>query len=241
MVTPNVIVSPDKFKLVFGVNEDCTLELTNVGYDAIIYRLQTVAPDHYVVKHAKGVVRGNSATKIIITLNQRRIQEYDKSMTAAKIFKDDFLLECALLGENDVIEPRYANVSQLIKDKKTENPGSVLRKILRSQIFLDTSAAATTTPDPINSAAVESNQAVRTPVSHPQDTPASASSPVRRKADTKNDENPPLAPKEAQKKKPGVVETALATKARPKAGSRLNTLLILGSLIVAVVVWMLME
>ncbi|CCW66702.1 unnamed protein product [Phytomonas sp. Hart1] len=241
MVTPNVIVSPGKFKLVLGVNEDCTLVVTNVGYDAIIYRLQTVAPDHYVVKHAKGVVRGNSTIKIIVTLNQRSIQQYDKNTAAAKIIKDDFLLEYALLGENDVIESKYANVSQLIKDKKTEDPSSVLRKILHSHIFLDTSADATMTSDPTNSAVEEDNQDVRALATHPHITPSDTSSPVGRKADTAISEKELWNQKEVTKKSMGSMEASSASKTGPGVGPRFNTLLILGVLMIGVLIWMLME
>ncbi|EPY27019.1 hypothetical protein STCU_05962 [Strigomonas culicis] len=148
MSTPNLIVNPEKFELVAGVSEDYTIELTNVGYDAIIFRLLTTSPDRYIVRHTKGVIRGNSSMKVMVSINKQYVQDHQHDDT--KIVKDDFRVESALLEESDIVEPRFANVPQLIKEKKNAHPENIVKKMIRCHLRLD--AAATGTSPSVGSA-----------------------------------------------------------------------------------------
>lgn len=132
MHPPNVIVTPERFQLAVGVNEDCVIEITNVGFEAILFRLLTTSPNRYIVKHTKGVVQGNSTVKVVVTLNPANIVEE----TGSKL-KDDFRIEYAVLGKSDVVEPRLTNVAQLINAKKAEDKDAVLKKMLRCHVILE--------------------------------------------------------------------------------------------------------
>ncbi|TPP42830.1 MSP (Major sperm protein) domain family protein [Leishmania donovani] len=118
---PNIIVNPEKFELVLHANEDCTFELTNVGYEAIIYRVRTTAPLRYYLKHSKGVVKGNSSAKITIFLNQKTFAE--GLPVGVRYTKDTFRW-------NDVIEAHGANLANLIQKKKDANASSVVQKYI---------------------------------------------------------------------------------------------------------------
>ncbi|KAG5485541.1 hypothetical protein LSCM1_07628 [Leishmania martiniquensis] len=133
---PNIIVNPEKFELVLHAHEDCTFELTNVGYEAIIYRVRTTAPLRYYLKHSKGVVKGNSSAKITIFLNQKTFAE--GLPVGARYTKDTFRVECALLGEQDVVEAHGANLASLIQKKKDANAASVVQKYISCRVLLDT-------------------------------------------------------------------------------------------------------
>lgn len=142
---PNIILTPEKFQLVPGANEDCTLELTNVGYDPVMYRLLSTAPLRYVVRHTRGVVRGNSSAKISIMLNRKEKLCSDEQESAGLAYlKDDFRLEYATLGDKDVVDSRCHNVPQLIKSRKEANPTAVFKKMIRCHVLLNASAAAAT-------------------------------------------------------------------------------------------------
>ncbi|CAG9569722.1 conserved hypothetical protein [Leishmania major strain Friedlin] len=132
---PNIIVNPEKFELVLHANEDCTFELTNVGYEAIIYRVRTTAPLRYYLKHSKGVVKGNSSAKITIFLNQKTFAE--GLPVGARYTKDTFRVECAVLEEQDVIEAHGANLASLIQKKKDANASSVVQKYILCRVLLD--------------------------------------------------------------------------------------------------------
>ncbi|CBZ24262.1 conserved hypothetical protein [Leishmania mexicana MHOM/GT/2001/U1103] len=132
---PNIIVNPEKFELVLHANEDCTFELTNVGYEAIIYRVRTTAPLRYYLKHSKGVVKGNSSAKITIFLNQKTFAE--GLPVGVRYTKDTFRVECAVLGEQDVIEAHGANLANLIQKKKDANASSVVQKYISCRVLLD--------------------------------------------------------------------------------------------------------
>ncbi|GET86365.1 hypothetical protein, conserved [Leishmania tarentolae] len=132
---PNIIVNPEKFELVLHVNEDCTFELTNVGYEAIIYRVRTTAPLRYYLKHSKGVVKGNSSAKITIFLNHKTFAE--GLPVGVHYTKDTFRVECAVLGEQDVIEAHGANLASLIQKKKDANASLVVQKYILCRVLLD--------------------------------------------------------------------------------------------------------
>lgn len=134
---PNIVIAPEKFQLVVGVTEDCTIELTNVGYETVMYRMLTTARNRYFVKHTKGLIRANSTSQVVISLNRNHL--LDDTAPDVKILKDDFRVECAYVGENDVLEPNLQNVPQLLKDRKAADPQSILRKMLRCHVLLDAS------------------------------------------------------------------------------------------------------
>lgn len=151
MSAPSITVTPEKFQLVLGVNDDITISLTNVGFEAVIYRLLTTAPERYIVKHTKGVIKGNSTATISITLNPKHVTpavEQQQAAGGGKVIKDDFRLEYAVQGADDVIEPRANNVPQLIKDKKAANPSLVLKKMLRCHVLLDAADATSSVTNP---------------------------------------------------------------------------------------------
>ncbi|KAK7198729.1 MSP (Major sperm protein) domain containing protein [Novymonas esmeraldas] len=132
---PNIIVNPEKFELVLNANEDCTFELTNVGYEAVIYRVRTTAPLRYYLKHSKGVVKGNSSAKITIFLNHKTFA--DGLPAGARYTKDTFRVECAVLGEQDVVEAHGANLANLIQKKKDINAASVVQKYISCRVLMD--------------------------------------------------------------------------------------------------------
>ncbi|KAG5510642.1 hypothetical protein JKF63_06940 [Porcisia hertigi] len=136
---PNVIINPERFELVLHTNEDCTFELTNVGYEAIIYRVRTTAPLRYYLKHSKGVIRGNSSAKITILLNRKTFAE--GLPVGARYAKDTFRVECALLGEQDVVEAHGANLADLIQKKKEADAASVVQKYISCRMLLDSGSS----------------------------------------------------------------------------------------------------
>lgn len=132
---PNVIVNPEKFELALHANEDCTFELTNVGYEAIIYRVRTTAPQRYYLKHSKGVVKGNSSAKVTIFLNRKHFAE--GAQPGQRFTKDTFRVECAVLGEQDVVEAHGANLANLIQKKKDANAAAVVQKYIYCRVLLE--------------------------------------------------------------------------------------------------------
>lgn len=137
---PNIIVNPERFELAIHANEDCTFELTNVGYEAVIYRVRTTAPLRYYLKHSKGVVKGNSSAKVTIFLNRKHFSE---GATPGQNFtKDTFRVECAVLGEQDVVEAHGANLGDLIQKKKNANPAAVVQKHVYCRVMLEAETAA---------------------------------------------------------------------------------------------------
>ncbi|KPI83675.1 hypothetical protein ABL78_7285 [Leptomonas seymouri] len=132
---PNIIINPEKFELALQANEDCTFELTNVGYEAVMYRVRTTAPLRYYLKHSKGIVKGNSSAKVTIFLNRKHFTE---GMTPGqRITKDTFRVDCAALGEHDVVEAHGANIANLIKKKKDANAASVVQKYIYCRVLLE--------------------------------------------------------------------------------------------------------
>ncbi|KPA77642.1 putative mitochondrial hypothetical protein [Leptomonas pyrrhocoris] len=132
---PNVIVNPEKFELALHANEDCTFELTNVGYEAVIYRVRTTAPQRYYLKHSKGVVKGNSSAKVTIFLNRKHFAE--GVQPGQRFTKDTFRVECAVLGEQDVVEAHGANLANLIQKKKDANAAAVVQKYIYCRVLLE--------------------------------------------------------------------------------------------------------
>lgn len=138
--TPSVIISPERFQLVPNVSEDCTLEVTNVGFEPVMYRFLTTNPNRYVVKHSKGVIRGNSSSKVVVVLNKRHLMTDVPPGTT--VLKDDFRMDCAVVSPKDVIEPRGANVLQLLKERKETDKAAVLKKMVRVHVVLNAHTAA---------------------------------------------------------------------------------------------------
>jgi hypothetical protein len=132
---PNIIVNPEKFELALHANEDCTFELTNVGYEAVIYRVRTTAPLRYYLKHSKGVVKGNSSVKVTIFLNRKHFAE--GVQPGQRYTKDTFRVECAVLGEADVVEAHGANLANLIQKKKDANANAVVQKYIYCRVLLE--------------------------------------------------------------------------------------------------------
>lgn len=137
---PNIIVNPEKFELALHANEDCTFELTNVGYEAVIYRVRTTAPLRYYLKHSKGVVKGNSSAKVTIFLNRKHFA--DGAQPGQRFTKDTFRVECAVLGEQDVVEAHGANLANLIQKKKDVNANAVVQKYISCRVLMEPEGGA---------------------------------------------------------------------------------------------------
>lgn len=137
---PNIIVNPEKFELALHANEDCTFELTNVGYEAVIYRVRTTAPLRYYLKHSKGVVKGNSSAKVTIFLNRKHFAE--GATPGQRFTKDTFRVECAVLGEQDVVEAHGANLANLIQKKKDANANAVVQKYISCRVLMEPEGGA---------------------------------------------------------------------------------------------------
>lgn len=88
-------------------NVKTTLQLSNVSFKAVMYRLKTTAPKRYVVKPSKGVIRSNGTETIQIQL----CTSLDASV------KDEFRLEYAIVEDGDNVGPKYENVADILAAK----------------------------------------------------------------------------------------------------------------------------
>lgn len=168
--TPNVIVTPERFQLILGVNEDHTLELNNVGFDSVMFRLLTISPERYIVRHTKGVIKGNSTAKVTIALNRSFFAEAaaQSGADAPAVYKDDFRMEYCFVGEKDVIEPRSANVPQLIKAKKADRSATVCKKTFRCHVLMRSDAPVPETPARSATSGTGNNSNVNSPLQQQQ-------------------------------------------------------------------------
>jgi hypothetical protein len=88
-------------------NVKTTLQLSNVSFKAVMYRLKTTAPKRYVVKPSKGVIRSNGTETIQIQL----CAALDASV------KDEFRLEYAAVEDGDNVGSKYENVADVLAAK----------------------------------------------------------------------------------------------------------------------------
>lgn len=85
---PNIVVQPEKFMLIVSVNEDCNVQVTNVGFNPVIFRVLTTGQDRYLVRHTKGYIKGNESAQFTISLNRQHL--FDNCPPDTKVLKDDF-------------------------------------------------------------------------------------------------------------------------------------------------------
>jgi hypothetical protein len=88
-------------------NVKTTLQLSNVSFKAVMYRLKTTAPKRYVVKPSKGVIRSNGTETIQIQV----CAALDASV------KDEFRLEYAAVEDADNVGSKYENVADVLAAK----------------------------------------------------------------------------------------------------------------------------
>ncbi|ORC84297.1 uncharacterized protein TM35_000461160 [Trypanosoma theileri] len=134
--TAAVIVTPEKFRIVSHTKEECVLQVSNVSFETVLFRLLTTCPERYLVKPTKGVIKPNASITATIVLNPAAVNEGD-----ADVKHDDFRLEYCVMRPNDVIGPRCTNVPTIIKSRKEEDRRLVHKKLLRCILQLSPDAA----------------------------------------------------------------------------------------------------
>lgn len=118
-MTTNVHLSvhPEELHIttLLGADQDdaanTTLQLSNVSYKSVMYRLKTTAPKRYMVKPSKGVIRSNGTETIHITVNGAP----DSSV------KDEFRLEYAAVEDEDNVGSKYENVADILASKSSKS------------------------------------------------------------------------------------------------------------------------
>lgn len=89
-----------------------TLQLSNVSFKPVMYRLKTTAPNRYVVKPSKGVVRSNGTETIHIHLAE---------VLGAQNLKDEFRLEFAAVEDGDNVGSKYEHLADVLAAKSSRN------------------------------------------------------------------------------------------------------------------------
>mmetsp|Transcript_76494 Transcript_76494/g.88935 ORF Transcript_76494/g.88935 Transcript_76494/m.88935 type:complete len:307 (+) Transcript_76494:25-945(+) len=88
------------------------LQLDNVTFKPVLFRIRTTAPKRYVVKPSKGVILPSASQVIQVTL-------VEKVETAAAACKDNFRLEYTVQHETDVI-PSVDAIPDIIASRAKE-------------------------------------------------------------------------------------------------------------------------
>ncbi|KAH9586300.1 Major sperm protein (MSP) domain [Trypanosoma melophagium] len=135
--TAAVIVTPEKFRIISHTKEECVLQVSNVSFENILFRLLTTCPERYLVKPTKGVIKPNASITATIVLNPTALA----NETDLDVKHDDFRLEYCVMRPNDVIGPRCVNVPNIIKARKQEDRRLVYKKLLRCTLELTSGAA----------------------------------------------------------------------------------------------------
>ncbi|EAN99904.1 hypothetical protein C3747_3g105 [Trypanosoma cruzi] len=202
-----LIVSPEKFNIVPYVKEEFVVQITNVSFDTVLFRMLTTNPLRYLVKPRKGVIKPNASISLTVMLNRSNLNEEEIHEEY-----DDFRIEYCVIGPNDVIEPHCANVSDIVKARKVEDKRQVHLKKFRCRLEPSAKAqkrqsgAENAKSSPLPSAATER------PAS-PRQTESSNPSAVAAKMDPRELEVSTLAEKNrramAQKEKEWKTKTAI--------------------------------
>ena len=134
-------VSPEKFSLVHGINEDTLILLTNYSYQPVLFRMSTTAPKKFSVKQRFGVIQPGSQTAVSISLNRKEAQTSGI---------DAFCVEYRGQRPSDQIDANNGNVSDLIKATKKEEKG---RRVISCTVSVpDTASVVKATTVVFNSA-----------------------------------------------------------------------------------------
>ncbi|RNE96197.1 uncharacterized protein Tco025E_09788 [Trypanosoma conorhini] len=138
--TAALIVSPEKFHIVPYVKEEFVVQLTNVSFETVLFRMLTTNPLRYSVTPTKGVIKPNASIRVTVMLNRSRLEEEEEALGGF----DDFRVQYCVIGPNDVIEPSCANVPDIIKARKLVDKNQVHTKKFRC--MLDESPKAPNKP-----------------------------------------------------------------------------------------------
>ncbi|RHW67652.1 MSP (Major sperm protein) domain containing protein [Trypanosoma brucei equiperdum] len=130
---PSVIVTPDRLHMTAKRKEECLVQITNISFEKVLFRMLTTTPERYLVKPTKGVIEPSASASVLITLSPTTARGEDVSDVNAT---DDFRLEYCLQEPEDCIEPRCTNVPALIKEKKQQDRRLVHSKTVRCTVDL---------------------------------------------------------------------------------------------------------
>lgn len=103
-------VIPDSLQFAPKLSEDNSIQLTNVSFKPILFRVRTTAPHRYVVKPSKGVVQSNKTEIVNIHLS-------DNAGETTEEIADEFCIVYCELADGEVVAPKGANVPDLIKSR----------------------------------------------------------------------------------------------------------------------------
>ena len=121
-------VVPDAFQLIPSVSEDCTIQITNISFVPVMFRLLTTTPSRYLVKSSRGVIQPCSSETVNISLHQHVEEKCS----------DDFKLEYCALSSTDVLDAKMNNVADLIKATPKEQ---VHKKLIKCKVVIPAGTA----------------------------------------------------------------------------------------------------
>ncbi|KEG09487.1 hypothetical protein DQ04_05131020 [Trypanosoma grayi] len=127
-----VIVSPERFQFTPRVKEECVVQVTNVSFETVLFRMLTTSPQRYLVKPTKGVIKPNASVNIVIVFNVSVAKKEGNPFLKS----DDFRLEYSIMRPTDVIGPHCSNVVAIVKERKAANRRLVHVKTLRCTLNL---------------------------------------------------------------------------------------------------------
>ncbi|ESL10219.1 hypothetical protein TRSC58_02051 [Trypanosoma rangeli SC58] len=124
--TAALILSPDKFNILPYVKEEFVVQITNVSFETVLFRMLTTSPLRYSVTPTKGVIKPNASIRVTVMLNRSRLEEEEVQGGF-----DDFRVQYCVIGPNDVIDASCANVPGIIKARKAADRSQVHTKKFR--------------------------------------------------------------------------------------------------------------
>ena len=148
------------------------MQLTNVSFKPILFRIRTTAPHRYVVKPTKGVVFPNKTEMINIHLSDGAEGDGDQTIT------DEFCIVYCELADNETIAPKAANVPDLIKARQKSD---LSKRIVKSFINVGakvTQPAVATQNETVKQLRGDNPSNVRAPASPVQPPIATPASPI---------------------------------------------------------------
>lgn len=151
-------VAPESFSLVPHVSEDCSIQISNLSFVPVMFRLLTTSPGRYLVQSSRGVIQPCSSETVNISLHA----------AVTSNCHDDFKLEYCPVGPDDVIDPRMHNVVDLIKMNKNGNR----KKIIRCRVVLQENSGAAAAAGNNSNASVLTSDSVASDLTFQQNSPA---------------------------------------------------------------------
>lgn len=132
-------IHPDALHIVAGSGspEVTSLQLNNISFTPVLFRLKTTAPKRYVVKPSKGIIQPNGIQFITISLHEK--------MTEST--RDEFRLEYSALRESDSVSSTGDNIPDILaaRDKSSKWKRDISMHV---RIAEAPSAVPSTTPPP---------------------------------------------------------------------------------------------